>query len=110
MNTAIRPAMPSSPYGAFEGKGYRFECRIPADASERRAFRMLVTYGGANVLAVLIPMLYAPMFGVDVRDAQALEEVTDLALGLLPESGPTGDVLEIAQQKLKDKCEVMAIA
>lgn len=110
MSSAIQTAMPSAPYGAFEEKGYRFECCIPADHKEQHAFRMLVTYGGANVCALLIPMLHLPMYGVDTEDVAALEKVTDLLLGILPESGPTSDTLKLAQHKLKDKCEVTAIA
>lgn len=79
---------PSAPYGQFDERGYHFEARIPAGPHEERAFLLTVARDDVPLLELLVPMVYAPVFGVDVGDTAALEAATDKLLQLLPDGAP----------------------
>ena len=85
---------PSAPYGQFDERGYHFEARIPAGPQEERAFLLTVARDDVTLLELLVPMVYAPVFGVDVGDTAALEAATDRLIALLPEGAPTEADLE----------------
>jgi hypothetical protein len=86
MSTATL-ALPSGPYGSITEKGYQLDVRMPANAQEETAFVLDVRSGTQLGLTLVIPMCYAPRFGVDVGDSQTLEAVTDAVLNALPDGG-----------------------
>lgn len=72
-------------YGAFEEKGYRFESYVPSEKADPVEFKLRILINDAIVASFSIPMVYRPVFGVDVGDASTLEEVTECILQSLPE-------------------------
>ena len=85
-------ALPSSRYGAFQDKGYAFEAHLPASSQEQRAFLVLVRrpLDECVLLRVLVPMCYAPVFGVDIGDSAQLDAVIDAVLAVLSAGGQAG--------------------
>lgn len=99
MTTAL--STPSALYGAFSENGYRLQARIPASRGEERMFLLTVAAEASEqvLLSLRVPMLYAPVFGVDVGDAATLEAVTDAVLTALPSGGQaTADDIHRAAQ------------
>lgn len=91
---------PSSPYGQFDEKGYHFQAYLPAGPDERTAFLVIVSHENQPQLELEVPMLYAPIFGVDAGDAAALEDATNKLVDMLP-GGPLTDAqLEPLEQEL----------
>lgn len=100
---------PSSPYGQFDENGYHFEARIPDGPHERNAFLVIVSSDGQPQLELEVPMLYAPIFGVDTGDAAALEDVTNKLVELLP-GGPLTDAqMEQLERELGVRRPVKAL-
>ncbi len=86
--TTPASACPSAPYGAFIEKGFAFTAKLPASHGEQRAFLLEMRDSSeALQLSLLVPMTYAPMFGVDVDDGHFLEAVIDAVLTALPDGG-----------------------
>jgi len=90
-------------YGSFEDKGYRFEARIPDSDMEPVAFELRIFVGTESKYLLLIPMTYAPTFGVDVDDMQKLESVLDQILELLPQASQFGADQVLALDQLNAK-------
>lgn len=100
MTTTLLSA-PSALYGAFSENGYCLQARIPAGREEEQLFLLTVAAEASEqvLLTLRVPMLYAPVFGVDVGDAAMLEAVTDAVLAELPPGGQaTADDIHRAAQ------------
>lgn len=74
-------------YGAFEEKGYRFESYVPDKDTDPVEFELRILINTAIVASFSIPMIYRPVFGMDIGDANTLERVADNILEVLPEPG-----------------------
>lgn len=75
---------PTDLFGTFEEKGYCFEALMPASDEERCEFRLQVKANGGLLLDIPVAMLYRPIFGPDVGDVAALEDLTDRVVTALP--------------------------
>jgi len=74
-------------YGTFSENGYSFQAYIPTKDGEPIGFDLRILIGNQIKHSLLVPMLYAPAFGVDVGDASHLEAVVGQVLELLPPEG-----------------------
>ncbi len=75
---------PSALYGRAQERGFTFDAYMPANRDETLAFRVVVSRGEQALFETHLPMVYPPMFGVDVGDAHALDAALDELLELLP--------------------------
>lgn len=72
-------------YGEFDLKDYHFTALGPEGDHDPLQWEIVVTRGGLEVRRDIVPMEYAPRFGVDVgdvfaRDAKVEQIIAELKL------------------------------
>ena len=72
-------------YSHFEERGYRLEAYIPNDDDDLVAFEIRIFIEDQRKKTLLIPMLYVPVFGVDIGDVNTLESAADEIMKALPD-------------------------
>jgi hypothetical protein len=78
---------PTASYANFAEKGFDFAAFMPASDAEPCRWRVIVAVNRTWVFEYEVPMGHAPLFGPDVEDVAALEDVTDKVVGLLGGDG-----------------------
>jgi len=73
-------------YSHFEEKGYRIEAYIPNTDTDIDAFEIHVLIDGERKKTLYVPLVYLPVFGVDVGDMNTIEAFADAMMKALPEA------------------------